>query len=157
MPIPAPWRKLLLAVHITLAVALVGTDLALLVLGIAGLHAADPRSVYPAARLVGAWVLAPLAVLALITGVVQAVTSRWGLLRYWWVGIKFAIAAVLTALVLFVLLPALGAAAGGTAEVPDTRRTALAVAPAAAATLLVVSAFLAVYKPRWRIRPQAGR
>lgn len=155
---PSPWRKLLIAAHITFAVALVGTDLVLLVLGIAGLSGKDPQTVYPAAHMVGAWLVAPFALLALITGVTNAFVSHWGLAKYWWTLIKFAVTAVLTVLVLFVLVPGLGAAADAatshTAEV-HSKQTLLTIAPAVATVLLVMLVFLAVYKPRWRVGSRA--
>jgi len=53
MTLPQPWRKLLLAVHVAASVSVLGTDLALLALGIASVGGADPVTIYPAARLVG--------------------------------------------------------------------------------------------------------
>ncbi len=107
----APWRKLLLTVHVVATVSVLGTDLVLLALGLSSLGGADPRTIYPAAHLVGARLVAPLAVLALGTGLLLGVLTPWGLFRYWWVTIKLAITAVLTGVVLFVLVPRLGAAA----------------------------------------------
>lgn len=92
----APWRKPLLAIHIVASVGVLGADLALLALGISGAQGAEPETVYPAMSLVGAWLIAPLAVLALGTGLLQAVLRGWGLARYWWVTIKLTITAVLT-------------------------------------------------------------
>jgi hypothetical protein len=52
-------RNLLLTVHLVATVSVLGTDLVLLALGVAGLRGADPRTVYPAAHLVGQWLVAP--------------------------------------------------------------------------------------------------
>lgn len=82
------WRRPLLALHIVATVSLIGTDLVLIALGISGVRGADPETVYPAACVVEAWLVAPLVVLALGTGVLQAVRSGWGLVRHWWVAIK---------------------------------------------------------------------
>src|SRR5918994_6528651 len=84
MKLSPRWHKLLLTVHVATAVSVLGTDLVLLVLGISSVRAADPQTVYPAADLIATWVLAPLAILALGSGVL----TRWGLFRYWWVTIK---------------------------------------------------------------------
>src|ERR687898_3626255 len=69
MNLPPPWRKLLLTVHVATAVSVLGTDLVLLVLGISSVRGADPQTIYPAAHLVATWLLVPLAIVALCTGV----------------------------------------------------------------------------------------
>ena len=161
LTLPSPWRKLLLTVHVVATVSVLGTDLALLTLGLAGLGGADPRTTYPAAHLVGARLVAPLAVVSLGTGVLLGLLTPWGLLRYWWVAIKLAITAVLTALVLFVLVPRLGAVAGAATGpapglLPGGERLPLVVAPAVASTLLALNVALAIFKPGWRLRARAS-
>jgi len=140
------------------SVGLIGTALVLMALGISGVRGADPRTVYPAAYLVEAWLVAPLAVVALLTGVLQAVLSPWGLLRYWWVTINLATTAGFAGVALFVLLPRLEASAdaatGPAAQEAFTiaERLPLAIAPSVAVALLVLNVALAVYKPGWRLR-----
>jgi hypothetical protein len=153
----APWRKLLLTVHIIATVSVLGTDLVLLLLGLASLNGTDPRAIYPAAHLVAARLVAPLAVLSLGTGLLLGSLTPWGLFRYWWVTIKLAITTVLTAVVLFVLVPRLGAAADtvtGPASqmLTNAERLPLAIAPAVASTLLLLAVVLAIFKPGWRVR-----
>ena len=147
-------HRLLLTAHVTASVGVLGADLVLLALGVAGVAGATPVTVYPAARLVAAYVVAPLALAALATGLWLALSTSWGLFRYWWVAIKLAITLSLTVAVLFVLLPALGA----TADVATTgaglgtrQRVPLVVAPALASSLLLVAATLGIFKPRRRI------
>jgi hypothetical protein len=155
MLLPQPWRKLLLSVHVGTTVSVLGADLALLTLVVSGLLGSEPRSVYPAAQVVGANLVAPLAVGALGTGLLLGLLTPWGLLRYWWVTIKLVITAVLTGAVLFVLLPSLGRAANSAAAAEpftDPQRVPLVVAPALASTLLVLALTLAVFKPGWRLR-----
>lgn len=141
---------------------MIGADLVLLVLGINGAQGSDPKTVYPALELLGAWVLAPLAVLALATGVAQAALTRWGLFRYWWVSAKLATTAILTALVLAVLVPGLGEAAQAAlgpaaADVlTDARRTLFVIIPSITVTLLVIMVGLGVHKPGARIKRQNG-
>jgi hypothetical protein len=148
---PAGWRTALLTVHIVASVGAVGAALVLLTFGIAGMRGADPRTVYPAAHLVESLVVAPLAVLALGTGVAQALLLRWGLVRYWWVAIKLAITAVLTAVVFLVLEPSLAATAAAE-SLTDAQRTRVALFPAIALALLVVNVVLGLTKPSWRLR-----
>lgn len=157
MTLPQPRQKLLLTVHVATSVGVFGADLSLLALGAAGVAGADPVTIYPAARLVAAWLVAPLAVMALGTGLALGLLTRWGLFTYWWVTIKLAIVVVLTGAVLFVLVPALGATAdavtGATPQLSARQRLPLLIAPAVASALLAVAVVLAVFKPDWRLWP----
>jgi hypothetical protein len=89
--LPAAWRNLLLTVHVLATVGVFGADLVLLVLGASSVFGADPRTVYPAAHLIGQILVQPLAFAALGTGVALALLTPWGLFRYWWTAIKLAI------------------------------------------------------------------
>jgi hypothetical protein len=145
----AGWRLALLTVHVVASVGAIGAALVLLMLGIAGVLGVDARTVYPAAHLVEARVIAPLAVIALGSGLAQALLSRWGLVRYWWVAIKLTVTAALAAVVLLVLEPSLAAIA--TAEsLTDAQRMRMVLAPAGALALLVVNVVLGLSKPAWR-------
>src|SRR5918995_6527856 len=139
--LPQSWRKLLLTVHVAASVSVLGADLVLLALGVASVGGADPVTIYPAASLIAAWLVAPLALVALASGLALGLLTPWGLFTYWWVTIKLAIVAVLTGVVLFVLVPALGATAeavggAGPAPLAAGRRPPLVVAPAGASTPL---------------------
>lgn len=160
--LPQPWRNLLLSLHVAASVGALGADLVLLTLGGASMAGADPLTIYPAARLIGAWVIAPSALLALGTGLLLGLLTPWGLFRYWWVTIKLAIVVVLTGAVLFVLVPALGVTADAVSgptprPLGVTQRLPLVVAPAIASTLLAVALLLAIFKPGWRLRSGPGR
>lgn len=148
------WRKALLSVHIVTAVGVLGTDAVLLALGIAGVRDRSPETVYPAASLVGSWLVAPLAVTALVTGTLLGILTQWGLVRYWWVAIKLGITAVLNVILFLALIPLLQdtadkAVAGETFTNAD--QVPVLIAPLAAVTLLALNVVLAVFKPRWRI------
>ena len=147
------WRKLLLTVHVSVAAGLIGADLALLTLAVSGWRGADPVSIYPAMSLLSRWVVAPLAVAALITGVLQAVLGPYGLLRYLWVTIKLAITLILTGLVLFVVVPGLRGAGesalAGTSDAPtDARGLIYVVVFSLAVAAIALMVGLAVAKPR---------
>ncbi len=155
MPLPRPLRTALLIVHIAVTVAALGTDLALLALGVAGLRGADPRTVYPAGHLLGQWLMVPLAIASLATGLTLSVSTGWKPFVHGWVTIKAAITLLLTGLLLASLVPALGRAAEaatGTAAAPLThaQQTLLVAAPTGAAALLIVNVLLGVVKPRLR-------
>lgn len=149
------WRKPLLIVHIAATAALIGTDLALVALAVSGLRGAAPQAVYPAASQVASWVIGPLVLLALVTGIAQAVLLRWGLTRYWWTAVKLAVTVVFTGLVWFVLIPRLAenADAATAGHVFTTaEKLPLAIVPTMAVAGLLVLVGLAVYKPRARVR-----
>jgi hypothetical protein len=155
MSLPQPWRKLLLTVHVASAVSVLGTDLVLLVLGISSVSGANPQTIYPAAHFIATWLLAPLALVALTTGVLLGLLTGWGLLRYWWVTIKLVLTTILTGVILFVLVPSLGVAANAATAAQaftTAERLPLAVAPAAGVTLLILMVVLAIFKPPWRLR-----
>ncbi len=160
LTLSASWRKLLLSLHVATTVSILGTDLVLLTLGIASLGGANPRTIYPAAHLASAWLVAPLAVLSLGTGLLLGLLTQWGVFRYWWVTIKLVITIVLTAIVLFVLVPRLGiVAAEVTASDPgplsEGSRLPLVIAPALASSLLLLNVVLAIFKPGRRLRARA--
>jgi hypothetical protein len=140
------------------SVGAIGAGLVLVVLGISGLgDQADLRTVYPAMHRVEAWVIRPFAVLALATGLIQALGSNWGLVKYWWVVIKLVITTLLTIVVFLLLEPTLHAAADiatglSTGELDDAQRTRFVVFPALASVLFTVNAILGMYKPSWRLR-----
>lgn len=137
------------------AVGLVGADLALLVLGLAGTVGADPVTVYPAASLVASRVIGPLVVLALGTGLAQAVVTGRGLLRHRWVTVKLATTLGFTAVVWVVLVPRLAAtatAAATGAAFTATERLPLAPVPAGVTIVLIALVGLAITKPRLRVR-----
>jgi hypothetical protein len=160
--LPPRARNALLSIHIAATVSALGADLVLLALDLAGLLGSDPRTVYPAAYLIGSSIMAPLAVVSLATGLSLALLTSWGVFRYWWVTIKLTITAVLTVLVLLVLVPRLGSAAravGAGVALTDAERLQLVLTPATGSGLLIGMIALAVFKPSWRLprRMQRGR
>jgi hypothetical protein len=142
-------RNALFIVHLVVAVGLVGADLGLLVLGTAGAAGADPVGVYPAAALIASRVIGPLTLLALLSGIVQALAR--GLLRRRWVLVKLATTAVFTVVAWAVLVPRLAAgsvAATSGAVFTAGDRLPLAIVPAGVTLVLVALVALAVSKPR---------
>jgi len=149
-------RKLALTAHVACSVGWLGAVVGSLGLAIAGLasqDAATVRAVYIAMDVSGWFVLVPLSVAALVTGLVQSFGTRWGLFRHYWVIVKLAIT-VLATLVLLLYTQTLGSlaelaresTAAGTA-VAGVRSASPLLHAAAALVLLVVATALAVYKP----------
>lgn len=149
------WRNGALAAHIVLAVGLIGADASLIALTVAGLRGADPTAVYPAAETIAQTVIAPLAILALASGLIQGLVTRWGVLRHWWVAIKLSLTVALVVVVFTLLLPRLGEAANLPAQQGGSLTTQLqarlVVFPTVAVTVLLVLVALAIYKPFGRL------
>jgi hypothetical protein len=141
--------------HVAASVGLLGVDSAVLLLAVAGARGADPAGVYPAARLIGSLLLVPLALTALLTGIVLGLLTPWGLLRHWWVALKLGLTTAGAVLALVVLTPALAgladaAAAGG--AIPGAQRLLLVRDSGAASVVLLVTVALSVAKPFGRLR-----
>ena len=78
--------------------------------------------------------------------------TQWGLFRYWWLTIKLALTTILIGIILFVLVPGLGAradAAHAARAFTAAERLPLAFAPAVGVALLILMVVLAVFKPSW--------
>ena len=151
-----PVRKLVLTAHVTFSVGWLGAVITSLVLAIGGLVSADAatvRAVYPALDLVGWYVLVPLSVASLITGLVQALAGPWGLLRHYWVLLKLVMNLFATAVLLLYTqtLGYLSEAAKTSVEPADLLllRTPSPILHAGGALLLLgVAVSLSIYKPR---------
>ena len=115
---------------------------------------------YQATEVVWRGVVIPLSIAALITGIVEALGTRWGLFRHYWVLAKLAItvgAVILLLLHTSSLLPALARAsvdgspisidghAHGHGGIPP--RVHLIVADGGTLLMLLFTALLSVYKP----------
>ncbi|WP_084740459.1 hypothetical protein [Cryptosporangium aurantiacum] len=149
MKLTPRWRKIALITHVVSSVGWLGADAVLLVLGIAGLTGAagGPDVVYPVAGLIGTVLITPLAVAALVTGIVCGLGTKWGLIRYWWVAVKLVVTAAMAGLVVFVLSPGLRTAADLGAALPREEQLNLVVAPSVAGSLLLFTTVLSVVKP----------
>ncbi|MFN2515233.1 MAG: hypothetical protein ABR556_03370 [Pyrinomonadaceae bacterium] len=92
-------RKLTLTTHITLSVGWIGGVAAYLVLVIAAMTsqgAQTLRAAWIAMELIGWYLIVPLALTSLLTGLVVALTTPWGLFRHYWVMISIALTIVAT-------------------------------------------------------------
>lgn len=149
-------RKFALTAHITSSVGWLGVVAAFLALAVAGLTSQNVqmvRAAYLAAGLTGYYVIVPFCFASLLTGLVMALGTPWGLFRHYWVVIKFLITVPATVLLLVHLRP-IGHLARVVAEttlahgeLAGLRIQLVADAGAAIVALLVVTA-LSVYKPR---------
>jgi hypothetical protein len=100
---PPALRKVALAAHLTASVGWVGAVAAYLALDVTVATSHDPqlvRSAWIAMGLIASWAIVPLALTALLTGLVMALGTKWGLFRHWWVLISFVLTVVATAILL---------------------------------------------------------
>jgi len=160
MTMPPRLRKFMLAVHVSSSVGLLGAVAGFLALAIAGLTSEDAgivRAAYPAMEVTAWCVIVPLALAALLVGLVESLGTRWGLFRHYWVLAKLLLT-VLAVIVLLLQMQVIGLVADAAAETTlsrdDLREARMALVAHAAGGLLVllVPAALSVYKPRGRTR-----
>ena len=151
-----PVRKLALTAHVTASVGWLGSVAAFLVLAIAGLRSADAdtvRAAYLAMNLLAWDIIVPLCFASLVTGLIQALGTPWGLLRHYWVIIKLLITVLSTIILLVHMRPITHMAEAAVETMlasTDMRRlrVQLVVDAAAAVIALLVATTLSIYKPR---------
>lgn len=155
-------RKVNLTAHVLSSVGWLGAVVVFLALSIVGLRSAAPatvRACYLALNLIGLLVIVPSSILALLTGLIQALGTPWGLLRYYWVTVKFALTIGGTALLLLHQFTAVAGAARRVSEasagsLPDVGRlaTQLVFDSGLAVLVLLTTTILSVFKPWGRIQ-----
>jgi hypothetical protein len=106
-------RKLVLAVHLTFSVGWIGTVIGYLALGITAVTSESVRTIrasWTAMEIIGWYVIVPLAIASLLTGLVMALGTKWGLFRHYWVAISF-ILTVFATVILLLHMPSVTASA----------------------------------------------
>ena len=81
-------RKLALTAHLAFSVGWIGAVVAYLALVVTALIRADAQTVraaWIAMELIGWYVIVPLAIASLLTGLVMSLGTKWGLFRHYWV------------------------------------------------------------------------
>jgi hypothetical protein len=151
-------RKLLLTTHITVSVGWIGAVLAYLALVIAAMTGQSDqllRAAWMALELIGWYVIVPLALAALVTGIGIALRTPWGLLRHYWVATSLLLTVVAAAVLLqhmsTVTLFAGVAADAAIADIRDILRPALRgelLHAGVGLVVLLAITTLNVYKPR---------
>ncbi len=135
-----PARRALLVVHVVASAGWLGLSLGLLALGVTAATTASPGALEAGVRAMQLFadrLLLPLALLTLLSGVVLALGTPWGLARHRWVFTKFWLTLATTAATAFVLRPAVDSAAEAVAAGgPPPRHGGRAVRPGRLAVLL---------------------
>src|SRR5437773_185901 len=145
-------RKFALIVHLTSSVGWIGAVIAYLALGVAAVASSDTQTVraaWAAMDLTGWWVIVPLAIGALLTGLVMSLGTQWGLFRHYWVLISLGLT-VLCTVVLVLHMPTVSAMASKARTTEGAELRALGgdlFHPGVGLLLLLAVTVLNVYKP----------
>jgi hypothetical protein len=103
MTMPHRLRKLILTAHVVTSVGWLGAVVAYLALDIAAVTSPDVqivRSAYLAMNLIVRSVIVPLALAAVLIGIVNALSTPWGLFRHYWVLMKLLLTILATTVLL---------------------------------------------------------
>lgn len=108
MPLSPRITKLLLTSHITFSVGWLGAVAVFLALAITDINAGNPaaaRSAYIAMELSAWFVIVPFCLASFGTGLVQSLSTRWGLFRHYWIAVKLFLTLAATILLLLHMKP----------------------------------------------------
>ena len=148
-------RKFVLTAHVTASVGWLGALAVFLAHALASLLSEDAQMVRAASLAMGvaAWfVILPLSLASLITGLVQALGTSWGLFRHYWIFFKLLLTAIATIILLLKLGPISYLADAATKTTFSSAdliglRTSLMVHAGGGLLVLLAAAALARYKP----------
>lgn len=150
-------RKFVLTAHVTSSVGWLGAVVAYLALAIAALTIQDTQTVraaWIAMELTGWFVIVPFALASLLIGIVQSLSTPWGLFRHYWVLVKLLLT-VFATIILLLHMPTVSYFAGVAAQTDsanlDGLRSELIHAGGGLLALLVTTT-LSVYKPQGMTR-----
>jgi hypothetical protein len=150
-------RNLVLTVHLTFSVGWIGAVVAYLALGASAVTSQDAQMVpaaYLAMELTGWYVIVPLALAALLTGLVMSLGTPWGLFRHYWVLISLVLT-ILSTVVLLLHMPSVSSMADMAREAEGANLDGLGgdlLHPGVGLLVLLVITVLNVYKPRGMTR-----
>ena len=152
-------RKFALAVHIAVAVGWIGAVAGYIALDVAAATSEDAqtlRGAYLAMELIAWYVIVPLALASVLTGLVMSLGTKWGLFRHYWVLISLLLTVIAT-IVLLVETQTISyfadIAANPTTSSDDLRALGSTLVHSVGGTVvLLVILVLNVYKPRGMTR-----
>lgn len=108
-----PARRAVLVVHVTASASWLGLTLGLLALGTTAVTTGSAPTVEASVRamkLFADWLLLPVALLTLLSGLVLSLGTAWGLARHRWVCTKFWLTLATTTATVFALRPGVNSA-----------------------------------------------
>lgn len=153
MIMPPRLRKFALAVHLTVSVGWIGAVVAYLAVGVVARTGQDVQTVrgaWIAMEQIGWFAIVPMALASLLTGLVMALGTKWGLFQHYWVLISLVLT-VFATVVLLLHMPTVTYLADIAREADAARLGELGgdlVHPGIGVIVLLVIQVLNVYKPR---------
>jgi len=158
-------RKFALTAHVSSSVGWLGAVVAYLALGVSAATSRDAQAVraaWIAMEVTGWFVIVPLALAALLTGLVSSLGTPWGLFRHYWVLLTLVLT-ILSTVVLLLHMPTVSYLADAARKADRAGLAGLGGdlfhAGIGLVVLLVITG-LNVYKPRgltpygWRKQPE---
>jgi hypothetical protein len=145
-------RKFALTVHLTFSVGWIGAVVAYLGLGVAAVASEAPRTIRAAwigMEITGWYVIVPLALGSLVTGLVMALGTKWGLFRHYWVVFSLGLT-VFAAVVLLLHMPTVSSQTALAREAEDAALESLGsdlLHPGIGFVVLLLIQGLNMYKP----------
>ena len=157
-------RKFALTAHITTSVGWLGAVVGFLAHAIASMTMDDAemlRTAYFFMELTLWYILLPLCVASLVTGLIQSLGTKWGLFQHYWVLVKFLLTVFATIILLTFMrgfdLPTIAVETTASGTQSGGHGAASPVLHAAGGlVLLLVAVVLSVYKP-WGKTPYGRR
>ena len=163
-------RKLALALHLTVSVGWIGAIAAYISLDVTATTANEVgllRAAYLGMDAIARFAIVPLAVAALLTGLVVSLGTRWGLFRHWWVLVSLLLT-IFATVVLLVETQSISAFAVLAADAGSSRDELRALGgtllhSVGGMAVLLVVLVLNVFKPRgltpygWRKQQEEKR
>jgi hypothetical protein len=146
-------RKFVLTAHLTFSLGFFGAAVAYLALGVSAVTSEDAqmvRAAWIAMDLIGWYVIVPLSLASLLTGLVMALGTPWGLFRHYWVLITFMLS-IFATVILLLHMPSVSALADVAREADSATLDRLGgdlFHAGGGLLVLLVITVLNVYKPR---------
>lgn len=152
--------RLVLISHITFSVGWLGAVVVFMVLAITGITSEDSqlaRSAYLAMDISAWFVIVPFCLASLFSGIVQAICTKWGLFKHYWIVVKLVLTVFATILLLLHMKPIsyLAGIASEASFFPSQEsglRIQMIADAGIAILLLLAITTISVYKPWGRIK-----
>ncbi|MFI1303639.1 DUF2269 domain-containing protein [Streptomyces sioyaensis] len=145
-----PARRAVLVLHVAVSVSWLGLTLGLLALGLTGYTTGSPdmaTAAYRAMKVFGDWLILPIALMSLVSGLMLSLGTPWGLARHRWVVIKFWLTLLTLLLSVFALRPGINHLAAAAAAGTPAPGIHLVIAPAVATATYFFLTAISVLKP----------
>ena len=155
MVLPQSIRKINLIAHLSTSVSWLGSVLVFTVLAIIATNTIDNQissSLVITLKYCTWFVILPLCLASFVTGVIQAIGTKWGLFKHYWIIVKLIITALSTLLLILHLTPidtiANDAIQRGTLSANSTNDLISIISKSGAAILaLLAITTISIYKP----------